>query len=83
MSLPETCSRCEAVLERGRVTGQMAYLNWVPEGESAGLTTLGNEHLATGSLVRPPQLPAARCPACGLGVFESSGSHQNAQDEPA
>ncbi|MGY1849008.1 PF20097 family protein [Blastococcus sp. SYSU DS1021] len=69
MPLPATCPRCSSGLERGHIAGQSIYLNWIPEGESVGVTALGKEHLATGSLLRAPQLPAARCPSCGLGVF--------------
>ncbi|TQN44157.1 hypothetical protein FHU33_3648 [Blastococcus colisei] len=36
-----------------------------------GPVTLGKQHLATGSLFRPPMLPAARCSSCSLGVFEA------------
>ncbi len=64
------CPRCGAALETGHITGQAAYLNWTQEGDSVGITTLGKEHLATGSLVRPPMLAAGLCRDCGLGVFE-------------
>lgn len=67
----EGCPRCEAPLERGRIVGQMMFLNWIPEGESAGVITLGKEHLATGSFVHPPAISAARCRSCGLGVFHT------------
>jgi hypothetical protein len=72
-SLPDRCPRCDGVLERGRLSGQAVYLTWVPEGHSVGVLTIGKEHLATGSLFRPPMLAAARCRACGLGVFEDQG----------
>ncbi|SFF29064.1 PF20097 family protein [Blastococcus tunisiensis] len=71
MTLPTTCPRCGGAVRRGDVAGQGVYLNWIPEGESVGWTTLGKEHLATGSVVRPPLLPAVRCGTCGLGVFEA------------
>jgi hypothetical protein len=59
-------------LERGSITGQMVFLNWTPEGRSPGHFSVGKEHLATGSMLRPPMLVAARCPACGLGLFASA-----------
>ncbi|WP_366139818.1 PF20097 family protein [uncultured Modestobacter sp.] len=71
MALPTTCPRCDTALARGHIAGQAVYLNWIAEGESVGLTALGNEHLATGSLFRPPMLAAVRCGSCGLGVFEA------------
>lgn len=71
MPLPPTCPRCDGVLEPGRIAGQAVHLNWIPEGGSVGWTTLGKEHLATGTFVRPPMLAAARCTSCGLGVFEA------------
>lgn len=71
MPLPTTCPRCDAALARGHIAGQMVHLNWIAAGDSVGLTTLGKQHLATGSLFRPPMLSAARCRACGLGVFEA------------
>ena len=76
MSLPENCPRCEGALSRGHITGQAKYLNWIPEGESVGLITLGKEHLATGSLFRPPMLLAVRCESCGLGLFETSAANK-------
>ena len=69
MSLPTTCPRCNAELERGSITGQGVYINWIPQGDSVGWITLGKEHLATGSLSRPPTLSGARCTSCGLGIF--------------
>lgn len=72
MTLPESCPRCGApTLEPGHITGQMAYLNWIRIGESPGPLTIGKEHLATGSLTKPPMLAAVRCGSCGLGMFES------------
>jgi hypothetical protein len=68
----DTCLRCGSDLEHGSVVGQMIYLNWLPDGESAGVTTYGKEHLARGSATSGPRLPAARCPSCGLGYFEAS-----------
>jgi hypothetical protein len=70
MPLPTTCLRCGAELQRGAIAGQLVYLNWIPEGESVGWTTMGKKHMATGALLRPPMLPAAVCTSCGLGVFE-------------
>lgn len=70
MPLPTTCPRCNAELERGSIAGQGVYLNWIPEGDTVGWTTLRKEHLATGTLFRPPMLSAARCTSCGLGIFE-------------
>lgn len=69
MPLPTTCPRCNAELERGSIVGQAVYLNWIPHGDSVGWITPGKEHLATGSISRPPMLAAARCASCGLGVF--------------
>lgn len=70
MPLPDACPRCGAELEHGHIVGQSIYLTWLPEGESVGWITLGKEHVATGSLLRPPMLRAARCTSCDLGVFE-------------
>ena len=69
MTLPDACPRCGSAMERGHITGQMRYLNWTPKGTRPGVVTLGKEHLAVGSLTRPPMLPAARCGSCGLGLF--------------
>lgn len=71
MPVPDHCPGCEAALDRGHLTGQAVYLNWIPEGESVGMLAIGKEHLATGSLFRPPMLRAARCGSCGLGIFEA------------
>jgi hypothetical protein len=70
--LPTTCPRCDAELERGAVVGQMRSLSWLPEGRRVGWTTLRSEHLRLGSLLEPPQLPAARCRGCGLGLFDAT-----------
>ncbi len=64
------CPRCGGALELGHIAGQLVYLNWIADGEPVGITTLGKEHLATGSLVRPPMLASGLCRDCGLGVFE-------------
>ncbi len=71
MGLPERCPRCEGDLEAGRVVGQGVYLNWIPEGERVGWITIGKEHVATGSLVRGPELSSMRCRGCGLGRFQT------------
>ena len=72
MGLPERCPRCDGGMEAGRVVGQGVCLNWIPESESVGWVTVGGkEHVATGSLVRGPQLASVRCRGCGLGLFQT------------
>lgn len=71
MGLPERCPQCGGGLESGRVDGQGVYLNWIPERERAGGVTIGKEHVATGSLVRGPELTSVRCRGCRLGFFQT------------
>lgn len=71
VGLPERCPQCGGGVESGRVVGQGMYLNWIPEGERVGWVTIGKEHVATGSLVRGPELPSVRCRSCGLGFFQT------------
>ena len=70
----ERCPRCGGELELGRIAGQMRHLMWVKGDEKVGFTTWGTEHIATGTFSSPPTLPAARCRACGLGLFEAPPS---------
>lgn len=66
----DACIRCGGELERGSIVGQSIFMNWLPEGEDVGLTMLGGEHLARGSVNRGPMVDAARCRSCGLGYFQ-------------
>lgn len=68
----QACLRCGGELEHGSIIGQQFYLNWLPEGEDAGITMHGDEHLARGSIGRGPRLESARCASCGLGYFQGS-----------
>ena len=71
MPFPITCPQRNAELEQGSITGQGVYLNWIPQGAAVGWISLGKEHLASGSVLSPPMLAAARCESCGLGVLSS------------
>jgi Domain of unknown function (DUF6487) len=64
------CPRCGSELETGHINGQIMYLMWTRGDDTVGPSTLGEERLASGSIMKPPRLPAARCRACGLGLFE-------------
>jgi hypothetical protein len=70
--LPASCPSCDGALERGCIVGRSVHLDWSPAGEEVTVATVAQEHLATGTVAHPPELAAARCTACGLGVFAAT-----------
>jgi hypothetical protein len=61
------CPFCRGPLEQGFVTARIGRIRWV--SKPPGLVRyIGGASLATNWFV-PPLLEAARCAACGVGLF--------------
>jgi hypothetical protein len=61
------CPFCSGPLEQGFVTARIGRIRWVNKPPGL-LRYIGGASLATNWFV-PPLLEAARCAACGVGLF--------------